>query len=189
MDPVKSYGEIEFELLQLLSKAVRIGTFELSSGSTSNVLIDCSQVLRTYDGQVLLGDCLNRRWGQLGFDAVGGPLVGSDPISAAVLSNRTATRWFGVRKQGDIKRRGLDVGHLTGSLEPEDTVLLVDDVFTTGGNLRWAASVVEARGGKLQEIFVVVDRGAPGELVEFGRRHGVRASSLVILHELLEVEK
>lgn len=135
---------------------MRHGRFSLSSGGTSDILVDCSQVLRTREGFTLLRSILSY-WLTFDCHAVGGPLCGSDPVAAAFMGSGRIERWFGVRKA--CKDRGLDTDEITGCLRPNDNVLLVEDVCTTGGNLIRVGDIVRKHGGKIQFLFSVVDRG------------------------------
>ncbi len=70
-------------------------------------------------------------------------------------------------------RRWLD-GHLPTA---EDRIVVVDDVFTTGGSLRRMIDVLNKNGGKVVSVGVVVKRGE-GELsVPF--RHLLTAEDLL----------
>lgn len=146
------------ELRNLINEqAIRTdGPFNLSSGGTSDVLVDLSRVLRTNAGFYALSRSVDIDY-SMKIDAVGGPLSGSDPVAAALMVGYAFPRWFGVRKQS--KDRGYDTDRITGSLNPGDRVLLVEDVCTTGGNLLRIAEDVKAFGATIERVFVVVDRG------------------------------
>jgi orotate phosphoribosyltransferase len=45
-----------------------------------------------------------------------------------------------------------------GILKPTDTVLLVEDIATTGGQVVEAAKIITATGAKIEKIVAVIDR-------------------------------
>ena len=97
--------ESKKKLLDLInSLSVRKGTFKMSSGKTSNLLIDLSTTLRTEEGQSLLSDCASDLLPK-GIKA-GGPISGSDLVCSALARKEICSEWFGVRKEP--KGRGLD---------------------------------------------------------------------------------
>lgn len=169
-------------LLELINgRAIKTGgPFNLSSGGTSDILIDLSQVLRTHDG---FADLCQIVWDITDqYDAVGGPLSGSDPVAAAFMESGckggTIDRWFGVRK--DSKHRGHDIDEITGSLVAGDKVLLVEDVCTTGGNLLRVAPIIQKAGGVISGVMVVVDRGG---LARVATELGVPVKALYALKD------
>jgi orotate phosphoribosyltransferase len=57
-----------------------------------------------------------------------------------------------------------------GSLPPGARVALVEDVSTTGHQVRRAAEVLEAAGGTIEVIVLAIDRGGADHLREAGYR-------------------
>src|SRR5439155_25342750 len=94
-------------------------------------------------------------------DAVGGLTMGADPIAlsigiAAQLDEPAqAPRIFNVRKKA--KEHGL-LKNIEGNFSAGDSVVVVDDVITTGGSTIQAIEKIEADGGKLAFAIVLVDR-------------------------------
>ena len=86
--------------------------------------------------------------------------MGADPIAlsiglAAHLENPANTlRVFNVRK--DQKKHGLRK-HVEGNFSTGDSVVVVDDVITTGGSTIQAIEKIEA-GGRVAFAIVLVDR-------------------------------
>lgn len=56
------------------------------------------------------------------------------------------------------KGYGTDKMH-EGKLSPDDTVLLIEDIATTGGQVIEAAQIIAGMGAKVESIVAVVDRG------------------------------
>lgn len=162
-----------------LKKALTIGgPFKLASGATSDTLVDLSQVLRKQITQ----DCLSYELSQafLGkVDSVGGPVCGSDLVCLAACRAGIAPHWFGVRK--DPKGRGYDKNTITGNLNPRDTVIVFEDVCTSGGNLLRCIPQILEYGAKIKTILAVVDRGG---LAKVHEEFGIPTKSLFTLEEL-----
>ncbi|MEN9991128.1 MAG: orotate phosphoribosyltransferase [Verrucomicrobiota bacterium] len=155
----------------LLEKSVRTGTFTLASGKTSDLYIDC---------RVTTLDPVGANWvGELGWqtvqayltekgmhvDAIGGMTMGADPISLAI--GMTSARQnpsqplqvFTVRKEPKGHGRGKQI---EGNFHEGNTVIVVDDVITTGGSTLKAIDAIEAAGGKIAFALVLVDREEGG---------------------------
>jgi len=90
------------------------------------------------------------------FDAVGGLTLGADQFAhvIAVLAKR---RWFVVRKAA--KGRGTNRRVEGAELHEGVSVLLVDDVVTTGASIREAYDVVRELGAVVAGAVTLVDRG------------------------------
>lgn len=143
----------------------RSGAFTLSSGRTSSYYIDGKQVTLTPEGlyttaQHILASLEHHR---IEIDAVGGPTLGADPIAAAVTAlggeegkERPAPLpSFIVRKETKSHGTG---SRIEGPFHRGMRTLIVDDVLTTGGSVLDAAAAVEAAGGSVSAIYVLVDR-------------------------------
>ena len=136
------------ELLGLLrARSLMEGEFVLSSGERSDWYIDAKQTILTGDGALAAGRVYFAEAERVGATAVGGPTMGADPpaIAAAVVSalEGRPLKAFSVRKQA--KDHGVGA-RIVGSLVPEDRVLLVEDVTTTGGQFVEALDVVRELG-------------------------------------------
>src|SRR5262249_32617634 len=71
----------------------------------------------------------------------------------------TLLRVFTVRKT--VKEHGRQ-RRIEGNFSPGDSVVIVDDVITTGGSTLQAIDAVEAAGGKIAFVLVLVDREEGG---------------------------
>ena len=98
-------------------------------------------------------------------DAVGGLTMGADPISLSIgiasqLDDPENTiQTFTVRKEA--KAYGLNK-LIEGRFSAENHVVVVDDVVTTGASTLKAIDGVEAAGGKVAFVLVLVDRQESG---------------------------
>lgn len=167
----------------LLEKSVRTGSFTLASGKTSDLYIDCRMTAMDPVGANLIGDL---GWHavrskihseQLNIQAIGGMTLGADPISLAIgMTSATKNptemlQVFTVRKEP----KGHGAGkRIEGNFKAGDNVIVVDDVITTGGSTLKAIDAIEAEGGKVAFVLVLVDR-------EEGGRQAIEARGIHVI--------
>ena len=167
----------------LLDKSVRTGEFNLASGKKSDLYIDCRVTAMDPFGANRIGDL---GWHavrskihseHLTIDAIGGMTLGADPISLAVgmaSANKhpeEALQVFTVRKEPKGHGAGKQI---EGNFKSGDTVIVVDDVITTGGSTLKAVDVIEREGGKVAFCLVLVDR-------EEGGRQAIEARGIPVI--------
>jgi len=167
----------------LLEKSVRTGTFTLASGKESDLYIDCRVTALDPFGANLIGElgwaAVRERIAKDGLkiDAIGGMTLGADPISLAVGMTSAkqhpeeALQVFTVRKEPKGHGRGKQI---EGNFKEGNTVIVVDDVITTGGATIKAIDVIEREGGKVAFALVLVDR-------EEGGREAIEARGIPVL--------
>ena len=176
----------------LHQKSIRTGSFTLASGKQSDLYIDCRVTALDPFGALLIGDL---GWHavrskihseNLQIDAIGGMTLGADPISLAVgmasaSKNPTeALQVFTVRKEPKDHGTGKQI---EGNFKSGDTVIVVDDVITTGGSTLKAIDAIERAGGKIAFALVLVDREEGGRQAIEAR--GVHVISLFTRTSLL----
>ncbi len=160
------------ELRALLkSKSVRTGDFTLASGKKSDLYVDCRVTTLDARGAVLVGKVLHQLLKSevmkrgLEIAALGGLTLGADPISLAVAiasslaGDATPIQAFVVRKEPKGHGRGK---RIEGNFATGDTVVVVDDVITTGDSTLKAIEAIEAEGGKVAFALILVDRQEGG---------------------------
>ena len=144
------------ELLKLLKQqaAFRSGDFTLSSGKKSDFYVDCRKVTLHPQGARLIAKIILEKIAGLKVDAIGGLTLGADPItsSVVVLSDLPG---FIVRKKA--KEHGTKQ-RIEGILRPGWSVVIVEDVATTGASALEAIEAAEAAGAKVVKVISVVDR-------------------------------
>lgn len=167
----------------LLEKSVRTGTFTLASGKQSDLYIDCRMTALDPVGANLIGELgwmtvrEKIRAEGLAIDAIGGMTLGADPISLAVgmtsvrLHPGEALQVFTVRKEPKGHGRGKQI---EGNFAEGDTVIVVDDVITTGGSTLKAIDAIEREGGKVAFALILVDR-------EEGGREAIEARGIPVV--------
>ncbi len=143
------------EVMQLFERvgAVRHGHFELSSGRHSSTYVQCALVLQYPESAEKLGRALAEKFKGVQIDCVASPALGG------VLVGHEVARGLGVRAvfvERDISgRMALRRGF---AFQPNERVLVVEDVWTTGGSTRETIGVVEQAGGLAVAAGALIDR-------------------------------
>ena len=159
----------------LLERSVRRGDFVLASGQRSTYYIDCRLATMSAEGMALIGRMGLEAIQRAGWrpDGIGGLTMGADPVAYAIAAASYGTDAqvdaFSVRKES--KNHGT-ARLIEGNFKPGDSVVVVEDVITSGGSARRAVSAIEAAGGKVLGVVAVVDReeGGKATLENEGRR-------------------
>lgn len=169
----------EDELIGILESAgaVRKGHFELTSGRHSGTYVQCALVLQYPLLAEELGQALAARFDDLQVDVVASPAIGGivlgQEVGRALARQRKAGELRAIFAERDAQgvltlRRGF-------SLEGGEKVLVIEDVWTTGGSTVETIRAVEAGGGTVVAAGALIDRS--GGSVDFG----VRTEALVRL--------
>lgn len=117
--------------------------------------------------------------------AVGGLTLGADPVAYAIARASAGTdapiHAFTVRKEAKshgVRRR------IEGCFDPGQSVVVVEDVITTGASALEAAAAIREAQGTISGVLAVVDREEGGrQAIE---RAGYAVRVLVTLGELLQ---
>lgn len=154
------------ELLRLLIKERvyqedQVKQFKLSSGKMSHYYFDLKKVLFDMEGLVLVGNIVYEKILELGLlpAAVGGLEKGADPIAVSVAysSYLRARRInaFSIRKKAKLygTRKGID-----GCFEPGDSVVILEDVITTGASTISAINIARSYSLNVLCVIALVDR-------------------------------
>jgi orotate phosphoribosyltransferase len=160
------------ELLSILmAKSVRHGTFTLASGKTSDLYVDAKLTTSDPRAALLVGkvgwEMIKQKSEELSarVNGIGGLTMGADwmalsmGIAAQLDSPLNAVKTFSVRK--DAKKHGLHK-LIEGNFAADDSVVVVDDVITTGGSTIKAIDAIEAAHGHVAFVVVLVDRQEGG---------------------------
>jgi orotate phosphoribosyltransferase len=148
------------------------GDFVLSSGQRSSVYFDKFRFLTDPE---LLRDVAKATAALLpaGVTALGAP-EGAAMLLVAAVSLETGLPVTVVRKQA--KEYGTKA-QVEGAVPPGAAVALIEDVSTTGHQVRRAAEVLEAAGAAIEAIVLAIDRGGADHLRDAG--YDVRAVAVL----------
>ena len=160
------------ELRKLLAKkSVCTGNFTLASGAKSDFYVDAKLTTLDPRGATLVGrvgwQLITKTATELGVrvDAVGGLTMGADPIAlsigiAAYADNSaTSLQTFTVRKK--TKEHGRHK-LIEGDFSQGNSVVVIEDVITTGGSAIQAIDAIETEGGRVAFVLALVDREEGG---------------------------
>ncbi|MGB9938045.1 MAG: orotate phosphoribosyltransferase [Methanobacterium sp.] len=144
------------ELMELLTKkeVVKFGKFILSSGKESDYYVNMKMAITDPKTLKSIAIIVSKQIEGKDIDKIAGPALGAVPIATAVsleseipmLMIRKAKKGYGTSKL------------IEGDLDEGDSVIVVEDVTTTGNSLLKAIRAIEENGGKVKKAIVVVDR-------------------------------
>ena len=136
------------------------GHFVLTSGLHSPHYVEKFRVLEHPDLTAQLCAEFDEQWGGEKPTVVIGPATGGIILAHETAKQLGVSAMFTERLDGKMTlRRGFNVG-------PEDRVLLVEDVVTTGGSVFEVIDVVKETGAQILGLAFLVDRS--GGKVDFG---------------------
>ncbi len=134
------------------SGALLEGHFILTSGKHSPSYFQCAKVLQKSNYLKLFSDKISDHFKDVQIDMVVSPAVGGIVIGTAVGMSMNKPAIFAEREQGRMTlRRGFEI-------KEGESVLIVEDVITTGGSVREVIELVESFGGKVKGLGIIVDR-------------------------------
>jgi orotate phosphoribosyltransferase len=175
--------DLKAELLAiLLKKSVCHGNFTLASGAQSDLYVDARLTTLDPRGALLVGRLgwqlvkQTAATRKVRVDGIGGLTMGADPIAlsigiAAHIDDPASTvQTFTVRKsaKGHGRQKLIE-----GNFAKGDSVVVIDDVITTGGSTLQAIDEIEKAGGHVAFVVVLVDRQEGGREAIEGRGHTV----------------
>jgi len=169
------------ELLKLFEAAgaIRHGHFELSSGLHSGTYVQCALVLQYPRFAEKLGQALAALFSDARIDAVvspamGGLIIGQE-VARALPERKSSTGGGTPALFVERDASGMMTLRRGFSLAPDHHVLVVEDVWTTGGSTQEAIRVVEEAGARVVAAGALIDRS--GGKIDFD----VEAQSLIQL--------
>lgn len=142
------------ELMQTLyrTSALLQGHFLLSSGLHSDRYIQCALLLQYPAISEQVGKDLADHFRKLDVDTVVGPAMGGILVVYEVARHLNKRAIFTERELGKMSlRRGF-------VLDPEEKVLVIEDVITTGGSLMEAIEVCKKYGANVVGAGAIIDR-------------------------------
>jgi orotate phosphoribosyltransferase len=147
-------------LAELREHALVIGEVVLTSGRTSQYLIDAKRAILRPAGFLALAELVAEQARAWGATAVGGMTMGADPIACAALAGGADAKAFFVRKEA--KQHGLARRIEGPPLGSGERCMVVEDVVTTGGSTVRAIEAVREEGHEICGVLAICDRLAGG---------------------------
>jgi orotate phosphoribosyltransferase len=154
-------AELRHRLFLLLKeRAFRRGRIVLASGRESDFYFDMKPAMLDPDGAALLAELILQQIQGVKADCVGGLEMGAVPLIAPVAMR---SRDFGRRLAGFFVRKAVkDHGtrkRVDGADIAGKTVVILEDVTTTGASAMDAVRAVEEAGAKVALVVAILDRG------------------------------
>jgi orotate phosphoribosyltransferase len=153
---------MDFLMHLVKTGAIKFGSFRLKSGRTSPYFVNIADAMRTGMDALKVADAYVAKIMELGteFNYIHGAAYKGIPLASLVavrLSERGIDKRWGYDRKEE-KRHG-EKGAIVGDLRDGDTVLIVDDVITTGATKveSWR-KLASMRNVKPAGILVAVDR-------------------------------
>ena len=156
------------ELAKRIADAALLhGDFTLRSGRKSKYYLDKYRFETQGDILLALGKLFAEKIG-VNVDRIAGAELGAVPLAAAtsIVSGKPCVFMRNQKKDYGTAKQ------LEGVLNAGETVMIVEDVLTTGGQVLEAAKVILDAGAKIDRIVAVIDR------LE-GARENIEASGYV----------
>src|SRR5579863_3379591 len=175
------------ELFHLLkARAFSKGKFILSSGKESNFYLDARLVTLSAAGAYLTARVMLDMISEDRPDAIGGPTLGADPMVGAIASlshqEGRPINTFIIRKQPKAHGKQQQV---EGPLLKEGcSVVIIDDVATTGKAFVESIEVLQKMNIKIKQAICVIDRGEGAQ--EALAKFNVPLRSIFTISEFLQ---
>ena len=166
-------------------KKTDIPSFQLVSGKKSCFYFNMKNVTYFPEGEVLIGQVIYDKIQELNLKpkAIGGLTMGADPIALAAsftsfLENNPIEA-FSIRKEP--KPHGMRL-QIEGNIKSGDSVIILDDVVTTGKSTMQAIDIARKHGLNILCVIILVDR-----CEENGRQNieskGVKVYSIFTIYD------
>ena len=161
MDQRNNQLELRNKLFMLLkARAFRRGRIVLASGHESDFYFDMKPAMLDPDGAALLAELIMHALDGVEADCVGGLEMGAVPLIAPVAIK---SRDFGRSLPGFFVRKAVKDHGTQKRVDGNDiagkTVVILEDVTTTGGSAMDAVKAVEDAGAKVALVISILDRG------------------------------
>jgi orotate phosphoribosyltransferase len=178
-------ADLRNELFLLLKeRAFRRGRIVLASGRESDFYFDMKPAMLDPDGVALMVELILQELQDVKADCVGGLEMGAVPLIAPVAMRSPD---FGRRLPGFFVRKAVkDHGtkkRVDGADIAGKTVIILEDVTTTGGSAMDAVRAVEEAGAKVALVLAILDRGEGA--AELYAKAGIPFTSLFRAEEFL----
>jgi orotate phosphoribosyltransferase len=134
------------------SGALLEGHFVLSSGLHSAVYLQCAIALQETRGAMEFGKALADLFRDQVIDTVASPAIGGLVIGFEVA------RQLGVRFLWTERENGVMTLRRGFSVRPDERILVVEDVITTGGSTRDTIDALRGAGARVVAAASIIDR-------------------------------
>jgi orotate phosphoribosyltransferase len=139
------------------------GAFKLASGRISTIYFNLKPTMLDPEGARLIGAALAAKAAELGADSVGGLEMGAVPLVSVTAAMSAVAgkpiRAIFVRKAAkDHGTQSLIEGLAEGESLSGRSIVVVEDVTTTGGSALKSVAILREAGASVTDVVTVLDR-------------------------------
>ena len=149
-------------IAELRAHALVVGEVTLTSGQKASYYVDAKRAILRQPGFGAMGELVAAEAAKRGAAAVGGMTMGADPIASAAISHPAGNELMAFFVRKEKKEHGLQRWVEGPILGAGTTVLIVEDVVTTGGSTVKAIERCLEEGLEIVGTVCVLDRLAGG---------------------------
>ena len=164
----------------LSAGCVKFGEFTLKSGAKSPIYIDLRRLVAFPELLEEAAAAYAEIIQMLEFDQLAALPYAAMPIGTAISLHGS---WGMVYPRKEVKGYGTKV-EVEGVFEAGQTVVVIDDLISSGGSKLEGIQKLNDVGLKVMDIVVLIDRQSAG--VDFMGEHGYKLHSVFTLPELLD---
>jgi uridine monophosphate synthetase len=137
------------------SQCVRFGQFKLKSGIMSPIYLDLRRLVTHPQILKRVAQAYAATLKDLAFDRLAGIPYAALPIATAISLEIDRPLIYPRREAKDYGTKAV----IEGDYQPGETIVVIDDLATTGGSKIEAIQKLEEAGLKVRDIVVLIDRG------------------------------
>jgi len=182
-NPYALYKSHKENIELVLSKIYKTGDFTLSSGKKSDFYIDCKEVILGNYGLTETLYVINLL--KFSSNCIAGVTSGADPLVCGYITKYSAS--YGLFIRNEKKSYGTKK-LIEGKFNEGDSVVIVDDVLTTGGSIKYAFDILVKHNLKPIQIIVVVDRQENKAAEEIKSYTGLNVYAITNKESLIKIK-
>jgi uridine monophosphate synthetase len=137
------------------SQCVRFGQFKLKSGIVSPIYLDLRRLVTHPQILKRVAQAYAAKLRELNFDRIAGIPYAALPIATAIALEMNRPLIYPRREAKDYGTKAV----IEGDYNAGETIVVIDDLATTGGSKIEAIQKLEEANLKVRDIVVLIDRG------------------------------